>query len=63
MGVNRVFKRGKTRIEVRKRWPDGITFRRFFPNRESANQRYHEIEVAIAKGTWPELRDELSGTK
>ncbi len=26
MGINRVNKRDKVRIEVRKRWPDGTTF-------------------------------------
>ena len=43
MGINRVTKRGKTRIEVRKRWPDGTTFRRFFPN----------MTLAIMLKVWP----------
>ena len=36
MGVNRVNKRGKSRIEVRKRWPDGSTFRRYYSNKTIA---------------------------
>ena len=62
MGVNRVIKRGKPRIEVRKRWPDGTTFRRYMPNMTVAKQRINEIELAIAKGTWKELQRQLQGT-
>ena len=61
MGVNQVTKRGKTRIEVRKRWPDGRTFRRYYPNRTVAKQVLNEIELAIAKGHWRDLKAELSG--
>ena len=61
MGVNRVIKRGKARIEVRKRWPDGTIFRRYCPNRTVAKQLLHEIEVVIAKGTWRELKETLCG--
>ena len=63
MGVNQVTKREKKRIEVRKRWPDGKTFRRYYPNRTVAKQALNEIELAIAKGTWKELKAELSGKK
>ncbi|MDA2924977.1 site-specific integrase [Acidobacteria bacterium AH-259-L09] len=63
MGVNRVLKRGKSRIEVRKRWPDGTTFRRFMPNMTVAKRLWNEIEVAIARGTWRELKEQLAGTK
>ena len=48
MGINRVHKRGKLRIEVRKRWPDGTTFRRYFPNSTVANRVHFEIEAAVA---------------
>ena len=61
MGVNRVFKRGQERIEVRKRWPDKTTFRRYYPNMKLANETYFEIEVAIAQGTWQELKRKLQG--
>ncbi|MEE8584185.1 MAG: site-specific integrase [Acidobacteriota bacterium] len=59
MGINRVTKRGKTRIELRKRWPDGQTLRRYFPNRTIARQVLNEIEVSIARGTWSEYRATL----
>ena len=61
MGINQVKKRGKTRIEVRRRWPDGTTFRRYFPNKTVGKQVHNEIELAIAKGNWKELKAELAG--
>ena len=61
MGVNRVIKRGKPRIEVRKRWPDGTTFRRYMPNMTVAKQRINEIELAIAKGTWKSCSGNCKG--
>ena len=63
MGINRVTKRGKRRIEVRKRWPDGSTFRRYMPNRTVARNLLNEIEVAIARGSWKEFKAQLSGEK
>ena len=59
MGVNRVNKRGKSRIEVRKRWPDGSTFRRYFPNKSRAERMLRKIEQSIEDGTWRECRSEL----
>lgn len=61
MGVNRVTKRGKERIEVRKTWPDGTTLRRYYPDEETANEIYHEVELAIARGNWRELKKRLAG--
>ena len=60
MGINRVFKRGKPRIEVRKRWPDGTTFRRFFPSMTKARQLNIRIEAAIIDGTWRDLKQRLA---
>lgn len=59
MAVNRVTKRGKSRIEVRKRWPDGTTFRRFFPNMTKAKHTLAQMEGSIADGTWPEMKRKL----
>ena len=61
MGVNRVTKRGKSRIEVRKRWPDGSTFRRYYSNKTLAKQMLARLEESMVIGTWPELKDELAG--
>jgi len=61
MGVNRVTKRGKRRIEVRKRWPDGSTFRRYYSNKTIAKHMLARLEESIVTGTWPELKDELTG--
>ena len=61
MGINRVTKRGKSRIEVRKRWPDGTTFRRHMPNMTAAKQLLSEIEVAIARGVWPDFKQNVCG--
>ena len=64
MGINRVTKRGKTRIELRKRWPDGTSIRRYFPNGTVAKRLLNRIEVAIADGSWPKFQKELLfGTK
>ena len=60
MGINRVRKRGKSRIEVRKRWPDGTTFRRYFPNMTLARRIRTEIEASILNGSWLELQERLS---
>ena len=59
MGVNRVTKRGKTRIELRKRWPDGTTYRRYFPNVTRARATLTRIEAAVLDGSWPELKIKL----
>lgn len=63
MGINRVTKRGQTRTEVRKQWPDGKTFRRYFPSMSAARHVLARIEGSIATGTWPELRRELCGAE
>ncbi len=61
MGVNRVKKRGKERIEVRRRWPDGTTFRRYCPNMMRAKRTLTRIENSIIEGKWQALRRELNG--
>lgn len=61
MGINRVNDRkGRPVIEVRKRWPDGKEFRRFFANRTLAKRVLARIEASIAEGCWQELRDRLT---
>ena len=60
MGVNRVIKRGKIRIEVRRQWPDRSTFRRYYPNHTLAKSVLARIEESIVMGTWQEFREELS---
>ncbi len=60
MGINRVKDhRGKTRIQVSKRWPDGSRFRRYFPNATVAKNTLTRIEAAIVQGVWQELKEEL----
>ncbi len=59
MGINRVKKREKTRIEVRKRWPDGTTYRRYFPNMTKARATLTRIEAAILDGSWSDLKPTL----
>ncbi len=60
MGINRVFKRGKPRIELCRRWPDGSTFRRYYPNKTSEKTVLARIEVSILDGSWPVLREGIS---
>ncbi len=60
MGINRVKKRGKTRIEVRKRWPDRTTYRRYFPNMTAARHIHARIEESIVTNRWSALKKELS---
>jgi hypothetical protein len=55
MNINRVKKRGKIRLEVRKRLPDGSTIRRYMPNRKAAKDELLRIELAILDGSWSEL--------
>ena len=62
MGINRVTKRGEQRIEVRKRWPDGTTFRRYYPNKAKAKETLTRIEASLLDGTWPELKETLRGS-
>ena len=63
MGVNRLIKRGKPKIEVRKRWPDGTTFRRYYSNVTLAKKVSARVEESIVMGTWQEFREELSQGK
>lgn len=54
-------RRGKTRVYVSKKWPDGCRFRRRSPNKIVAKKVLSRIEESIVMGTWRELRDELTG--
>ncbi len=64
MSVREDQKRGKDRVVVDRRWPDSRRFRRFMPNRATANKLNEQIGVAIANGSWRELRKELDhGTR
>ena len=61
MGINRVRdKTGRIRIEVRRRWPDGTQYRRFFDNLTIADKTLTRSKNSIYEGTWKELRGELS---
>ena len=59
MGVNQVTRKGKLRIEGRKRWPDGTEFRRFYPNKKEAALVMRKIESSIDDGTWQDYREQL----
>lgn len=62
MAINRVrYRRGGTKIEVRKRWPDGSEYRRFYRNTKLAKRILTRIEAAVIDGSWRELREELCG--
>ncbi len=61
MGINRVTKRGELRIEVRKRWPDGTTFRRYYPNMTLAKQTLMRVETSILDGSWQQWKQEMEG--
>ncbi len=64
MGVNRVIDRkGNTRWEVRKRWPDGKEFRRYYANVNKARQKLAQVENSVFQGSWREVRDELNGVE
>lgn len=58
MAINRV-KYRNNKIELRKRWPDGSEYRRFFPNRTQAKNMLTRIENSILEGTWRDFREEL----
>ncbi len=62
MGINRVTKRGKQRIEVRKQWPDGTTFRRYYPNMALAKQALMKVESSILDGSWQERKQDDEGS-
>ena len=63
MGINQVRKRGKIRLELRKRWPDGTTYRRYFPNEKKARDTLTRIESSILEGTWREMQAKLKWGK
>ena len=52
-------RRGKERVYVDKRWPDGGRYKRVQPNLTVARKTLARIQEAIAMGTWRELREEL----
>lgn len=61
MGVNeRKDRRGRKKVYVDKRWPDGVQFRRVVQNRTVGKKLLARIEESIVMGTWRALRDELN---
>ena len=61
MGINHVRDhKGRSRIQLSKRWPDGSRFRRYFSNVTVAKKTLSRIEEAIVMGTWRELREEFT---
>lgn len=62
MGVNRhQDRRGKERLFVRKRWPDGEQFYRTVPNVTEGKRLLARIEAVLANGEeeWRSLREQL----
>ena len=60
MGINRVIDhRGKTRIQVSRRWPDGTRFRRYSSNMTAARKTLARLDGAIAGGAWREYKESL----
>jgi hypothetical protein len=51
---------GKKFIVASRYWPDGTRFRRRYRNKTLAKRLLDRIEGAIAMGTWPELKRELT---
>jgi hypothetical protein len=51
---------GKKFIVASRYWPDGTRFRRRYSNKTLAKSVLDRIEGAIAMGTWPELKRELT---
>jgi integrase len=51
---------GRTVWVVSKYWPDKTRFRRRVANKTIANDLWLKIQMAIANGTWPELRRTLT---
>jgi integrase len=51
---------GRTCWVVSKYWPDGKRFRRRVGSKSIANNLWHQIEAAVASGTWLELRQQLT---
>src|SRR5215831_2540008 len=45
---------------VSKYWPDKTRFRRRVENKTIAKDLHHQIEAAVANGSWPELRRRLT---
>ena len=60
MGIRNWRHRGQEKIVLSKKWPDGTRFRRFMPNKTVAKELETDINYAIAKGLWPDLKDNLA---
>lgn len=61
MGINHVRDhKGRSRIQLSKRWPDGSRFRRYFSNVTVARKTLSRIEESITMGTWRKLQEELT---
>ena len=52
-------RRGRERIYVDKRWPDGVRFKRVVPNRTIGKNLLSRVQESIAMGTWRKLRSQL----
>jgi len=59
VGIIESTAKGKKRIAVRKRWPDGSEIYRIVSNRTQGKQLLGRIEDAITMGTWRKLREDL----
>lgn len=53
-------RRGKVKLDVDKRWPDGRRLTRVVSNRTVGKKLLVRIEESIIMGTWRALREELS---
>ena len=51
--------RGKGKVYVRRRWPNGSEFKRVAPNKTVGKKLFARIEESIAMGTWRTLKTEL----
>ena len=60
MGIRKWSHRGQEKLVLSKIWPDRTRFRRFMPNRTVAKQLETRIDYAVATGSWPQLKEELT---
>jgi len=52
--------RGRQRIYLSRKWPDGARFRRVMLNMTTAKNTDARITEAVAMGTWRKLKKELA---
>jgi integrase len=58
--IEEVDRKGRKRIAVRKRWPDGSEFHRYVDNKTVGKKLLTKINEAIDTGTWKQLRKDLA---